>query len=197
MEKPGPCPRLQTERLLLRALRPEDEGDICALAGDRRVATTTYRIPHPYEPQHFHDWLRRQPEMLVQGTGVNWAIVLRNDQRVIGATGLDIALADERAELGYWIGVPYWNRGYGKEAAAAVVRFAFDHLKLNRIEAHFMSRNPASGRILQHVGMSHEGTLRHYIRKWGVFEDVELYGMLRETYRERMLSASNDDVRHE
>ena len=195
MEKPGQCPRLQTERLFLRALQPEDEDDVCALAGDRRIASTTYRIPHPYGPQQFQDWFTLQPELLKQGTGVNWAIVRREGQCVIGAIGLDIKPSDERAELGYWIGAPHWNRGYGKEAAGSVIHFAFDRLELNRVEAHHMSRNPASGRILQHIGMNHEGTLRQYIKKWGVFEDVELYGLVRAQYRKRILGMS--DVQHD
>ena len=193
MEKLAQCPRLQTERLLLRALQPEDEDDVCTLAGDRRIAETTYRIPHPYEPQHFREWLDLQSQLLDKGTGVNWAVVRRNGRQFIGAVGLNIKPADERTELGYWIGAPYWNQGYGTEAAAAVLRFAFDRLKLNRVEAHHMSRNPASGRIMKRIGMHHEGTLHQFIKKWGAFEDVEIYGLVRAQDRERVLRTSECD----
>ncbi len=59
-----------------------------------------------------------------------------------------------------------------------MLAFAFDVKHLNRVHAHHMTRNPASGRILQKLGMRHEGTLREYIMKWGVPENVEVYAML-------------------
>ena len=83
-----------------------------------------------------------------------------------------------QAELGYWIGKPYWNKCYASEAAKAILRFGFKELNLHRIHAHHLSRNPASGKVLQKIGMQHEGCLRHHIRKWGKFEDMEMYGIL-------------------
>jgi ribosomal-protein-alanine N-acetyltransferase len=74
----------------------------------------------------------------------------------------------------------HWNAGYATEAARAVVAFGFAQLGLNRVQAYHYSRNPASGRVLVKIGMSHEGHLRRHILKWGVFEDIDLYGILAE-----------------
>ena len=78
--------------------------------------------------------------------------------------------------MGYWIGKPYWNQGFGTEAALAILRYAFEQLGLNRVYAAHFRRNPASGRIMQKIGMTYEGRLRQHVKKWGDFEDMEYYG---------------------
>jgi RimJ/RimL family protein N-acetyltransferase len=93
--------------------------------------------------------------------------------------GLVIEGKFRRAELGYWIGRPYWGNGYCTEAGQAILEYGFQALNLNRIHAYHFKRNPASGRVMQKFGMKHEGTSPQHIMKWGVFEDVELYGILR------------------
>ena len=86
----------------------------------------------------------------------------------------------ERAELGYWIGVPSWNQGYATEAAAAVVSYAFGELNLHRVWAQHLARNAASGRVMQKIGMQHEGRLRQHARTNGIPEDLESYAILRD-----------------
>jgi [ribosomal protein S5]-alanine N-acetyltransferase len=104
-----------------------------------------------------------------------------SDGTLIGSAGLrDIDPEHSQAELGFWIGREWWGHGYAREAAAAVIRFGFESLGLNRIYAHHMRRNPASGRVLKAAGMQQEGVLRQRVRKWGVFEDVVLYAALRD-----------------
>ena len=82
------------------------------------------------------------------------------------------------AELGYWIGVPFWKSGYATEAARAVVNHGFNTLGLHRIFATHFRDNLASARVLTKIGMRHEGCQRAHILKWGEFLDVEMYGML-------------------
>jgi [ribosomal protein S5]-alanine N-acetyltransferase len=84
--------------------------------------------------------------------------------------------------LGYWIGKPYWGRGFCTEAARAVLRYAFTELGLNRVHAYHFHHNPASGRVLQKIGMTHEGLLRQHVKKWGQFIDNELYSILRSEF---------------
>jgi RimJ/RimL family protein N-acetyltransferase len=173
-------PTLETDRLRLRPFRQSDAPDILRLVGDREVAATTLRIPHPYEEGMAEAWLAVQEEELEQGRGVHFAILRRSDEAFVGAIGLSLQSEHARAELGYWIGRPYWHQGYATEAAAAVIRYGFDVLGLNRILAHHMARNPASGRVMQKLGMQREGLLRQHVWKWGQFEDVVVYAILRE-----------------
>jgi RimJ/RimL family protein N-acetyltransferase len=85
--------------------------------------------------------------------------------------------------MGYWIGAPYWNRGYATEAARAVLRFAFDTVGLHRIYATHFTRNPASGRVMEKTGMQREGVWREHLMRGERFEDAVVYGILREEWR--------------
>ena len=96
----------------------------------------------------------------------------------MGAVGIELSVENEHAELGYWIGEPFWGQGYCSEAAAEVLKIGFQHFGLHKIHAHHLTRNPASGRVLQKIGMKQEGLLREHFKKWGVFEDILFYGIL-------------------
>jgi RimJ/RimL family protein N-acetyltransferase len=172
-------PSLTTERLHLRPFTLNDAPAVQRLAGDRDIASTTLQIPHPYEDGMAEQWIATHQENYEKGESVLFAIVARPDDTLIGAMGLRIHPQHANAELGYWIGKSYWNRGYATEAAHAVVAHGFKVLGLRRIYAHC---NPSSARILQKLGMRYEGRLRQHIAKWGEFEDMEIYGLLSEEY---------------
>src|SRR3954452_17831367 len=145
---PMPRPTLTTERLVLRPFTRADAPAVQRLASAREVAESTLLIPHPYPEGAAAEWIEGHDD-----TSNNhiFAITLR-DGEVMGAIGLHVDRNHDRAEIGYWIGVPYWSRGYVTEAASAVVRYVFDDLGLNRVFAFHFTRNPASGRVLQKVG---------------------------------------------
>lgn len=173
---------LLTERLLLRSPRADDATDIERLAGEREIAANTATIPHPYPEGAAAEWIALQAQRQRAGEHVTFAMVERESGRLVGAIGLRLVQAHRRAELGYWIGKPYWGRGYATEAARAVLRYGFETLGLNRIHAAHFTRNPASGRVMQKIGMTHEGRLRQHYDKWGVLEDIEFYGILSGEY---------------
>ena len=176
------APTLQTERLILRSLTLEDAQDVQHLAGERDVASTVIRIPHPYEDGMAEAWIRSCYDTFEKEEGLHFAITLRMERNLIGVIGLELDQESENSELGYWIGKPYWNLGYATEAAKAVVAYGFEVLKLNRIHAYFFKRNAASGRVLEKIGMQYEGCLRQHIKKWDNFEDIIAYGMLKADY---------------
>ncbi|MFZ5828823.1 MAG: GNAT family N-acetyltransferase [Planctomycetota bacterium] len=172
-------PSITTARLVLRPLTLNDAADVQRLAGDFDIASTALLIPHPYEDGLAERWLRSLPEQWERGEAATFAITFRKGGELLGAIGLTVCKTHARAELGYWIGKPYWGQGYCTEAAAALVDFGFTHLTLNRVFAHHFVRNPASGRVLQKIGMRHEGCLKNHVLKWNVFEDIEVYGIVR------------------
>jgi ribosomal-protein-alanine N-acetyltransferase len=172
--------QLATDRLLLRPFVLDDAPAVQRLVSAYEIAENTLLIPHPYPEGAATEWIGKH------GTNPNnhvFAIVLRDAGEVLGAIGLDVQPDHDRGEIGYWIGVPYWGRGYMTEAARAVLGWAFESLCLNRVFAQHFTRNPASGRVMQKLGMKHEGSLRQHDKKWGEYLDVEVYGIVRSEWR--------------
>lgn len=149
------------------------------LAGDALVAETTLNIPHPYPPAEAEAWIRRHREEAESGNALNLAIERRDDRALVGAIGLRIVPEHARAEVGYWIGVPYWGNGYATEATRALIDHAFDELGLNRVYAFHFTGNPASGRVLEKAGMRFEGELREEHFKNGEYRNSRVYGIIR------------------
>lgn len=178
-------PVLITPRLALRPFALDDAADVQRLAGDRQVADTTLNIPHPYPDGMAAAWIARHAETFASGDELVLGIALGREPgpaMLIGAIGLRFAPPHARAELGYWIGRSYWNQGYATEAARAMVAHGFEAIGLHRIVAQHMVRNPASGRVMCKIGLRHEGRLRGHVRRWELFEDVEIYGALRDEW---------------
>jgi RimJ/RimL family protein N-acetyltransferase len=167
---------ITTERLTLRHFTAADAPAVQRLAGAREVAAGTLLIPHPYHEGAAEEWIASQAERQAQGSDV---LAIEADGEVVGAIGMRVEHDHDRGELGYWIGVPFWGRGYATEAARAVVEYAFSEQGLNRVFAVHFTNNPASGRVLQKIGMQHEGTMRRHVKKWGEYLDVEMYGMVK------------------
>ena len=138
------------------------------LAGDAAVADTTANIPHPYEDGVADTWIsstRRSSSSNELASSL--PVTLKATGELVGAISLfSIRAVFERAEMGYWIGVPYWNKGYCSEAANSLIGYGFNELGLNRVFAEHMTRNLGSGRVMQKAGMTYEGTLRQHIKKW-------------------------------
>ena len=155
------------------------------LAGERDIADTTMNIPHPYEDGVAEEWIEGHESGYTEGNIVTFAIVLRDSAELVGAVSLQIDRDFNKAELGYWTGKPFWNSGYATEAAIAVLAFGFDELRLNRIQARHLARNPASGRVMEKAGMTLEGTARQDTIKWGQYEDMVSYGLVREDWIKR------------
>jgi [ribosomal protein S5]-alanine N-acetyltransferase len=176
-------PLIRTDRLLLRSFAFADAPDVQRLAGAHEIADTTISVPHPYRLSDAIEWIDKQPRDFAAGRAVRFAIRLLPKEMLIGAIELhDIDREHAQAELGYWIDKQRWGKGYATEAGTAVVRYGFEALALNRIYAHHLVRNPASGEVLRKLGMRHEGVLRQRVRKWGRYEDVVLCAVLRREF---------------
>lgn len=181
------APILHTERLVLRPFKLEDAPEVQRFAGDRDVASTTSAIPHPYEDGMAEEWISTHQSGFEKGTGINLAITLKDTEKtedtiLIGAIGIGIDQTEKIGELGYWVGKPYWNCGYATEAANVILNYAFDVLELTSIHAFYLKRNPASGRVLEKIGMQFEESFPKAVEKWGVLEDMIKYNIQNETY---------------
>ena len=146
-------PNISTTRLILRPFELTDASNVQRLAGNFNVAKTTLNIPHPYEDGMAEKWIAKHKYQWEHKTHAVFAIEITESKTFIGVISLfDATIAE--AKLGYWIGEPYWGYNYCTEASAAIIRFAFKNLYLERIFAEHLTSNPASGRVMQKVGMT-------------------------------------------
>lgn len=171
-------PTLATARLILRPFTPADAPVVQRLAGIWEVADTTLHVPHPYPDGAAEQWIETHAPRFAAGRLAAYAITERKGGHLVGTVSLGIEPTHAVAELGYWIGLPFWGRGYATEASAGLLRFGFEELGINRVQARHFTRNPASGRVMQKLGMTYEGTQRQAVRKWDRFEDLATYALL-------------------
>lgn len=176
-------PELRTDRLLLRPFRPEDAPRVRELAGAREISDNTLTVPHPYPEGAAEAWIASLGPAFESGEVAAFAVA-GEDGTLVGACGLKVEPEDGIAEIGYWVGVPYWGRGYASEAARAVVDYGFRELGLRRIWARVFVKNPASVRVVEKAGLRHEGTLRRNLRKGDDLLDHHVHGILREEWLE-------------
>jgi RimJ/RimL family protein N-acetyltransferase len=150
-------PVLLTERLMLRAPCRADAKAIAHLAADRRIAANTTRIPHPYRAGDAEQFIaainRRDGEAV---------FVITFDAEPIGMCGVE--RREDVAEIGYWLGVPFWGSGYATEAARAVIDHAFGELGHETLAAGARVNNPASRRVLEKCGFQWTGVGLYRIR---------------------------------
>jgi RimJ/RimL family protein N-acetyltransferase len=172
-------PTLSGPRLVLRPFAPSDADEVRRNLGDGRVAENTLTIPHPYPPGAAEEFISAQPTAWSEGKRATWAITRKEDGVLVGAIGLRLAWAHRRGEIGYWIAVQEWGRGYASEATRCVIAFAFDDLDLHRVEAHHFVENPASGQVMKNAGMRPEGVHRGVVWRDGRPRDLASFGILR------------------
>jgi RimJ/RimL family protein N-acetyltransferase len=145
-------PVLVTERLVLREPRESDIAALVMLADNRNVAQMLARMPHPYGEAEARAFLAMAR---LRQAGASYALTLAGTGTFVGCAGLN---AKERGlELGYWIGEPYWKRGYATEAAHALVDLAFRATGISVLHVSARVINPASRRVIHKCGFQYAG----------------------------------------
>ena len=154
----GNCAPIETPRLVLRAPRPQDAQAVAAIANDLRIAQNASRLPHPYEVRDAEAFIAQ----LGSDREVAFLITLAG-REIIGVCA--IAMPERRGpELGYWVGVRHWGKGYATEAARAVIDHAFAELGHETLCASVRVSNPASRRVLEKCGFQWTGVELRRIR---------------------------------
>jgi len=150
-------PTLETERLVLRPLTPEDGATVARLAGSREIADTTISIPHPYSEKQARAWIAARTSQSSTGKEMVFGVAIRQDAQLIGAVGLrEMDTEHAQAEMGFWIGVPSWGRGYATEAGLASITFGFADAGLEEIVSFTSAANVRSRAVMERIGMTHE-----------------------------------------
>jgi RimJ/RimL family protein N-acetyltransferase len=174
--------RLQEIRF--RPLCNLDAEAFATLAADRAIADTMISIPHPLSVERARIWIQERSR--TDACCCAFAICDRTSDRLQGYVGIvDISSEHRLGELRFWIGRPYWGRGLAEKAGHAALAHTFDTLQLNRLQAFRIVRNAASGRVLEKLGFRREGLLAQRVLKRSIFENVAVYGLLRQDWNTR------------
>ncbi len=143
--------RIETPRLILRSWQDGDAVPLAKAINDFRIARTTARIPWPYT---LDDALVFQRQLACAAPPSRFLVMTEkiSGNQPIGGIGLDADDTGAAAEIGYWLAVPWWGRGLGYEAAAALCNWAFTGRGCDRLYARYRHGNEASRRILDRLG---------------------------------------------
>jgi len=175
-------PTLETERLILRKMVLNDAEAVFAYASNSEVSRYTLWETHR-SIEDSRAFLEFATQKYENGGEPDWGIVYKGNGCLVGACGLVNWEADHaRAEVGFVLSREYWGRGLMSEAVRAMLRFGFERMNLNRIEARCIAENAASARVMEKAGMAYEGTLRQreYIK--GAYRDIKLYAILKKGF---------------
>jgi RimJ/RimL family protein N-acetyltransferase len=173
--------KLETDRLILRRLNKKDVEDVYEIMGDEK--TVNY-LSGTATKEGTKKYIMKEIDKSANSYGGSYAVVLKNENKVIGIISINIEEKNSKAEIGYLFNSNYWNKGYAIESVKCVVDFIFNKLRLNRIEADCITENEGSLKIFKKLNMSYEGTRRQsrYNKKHDKYFDVCYYGLLREDY---------------
>ena len=164
---------LETERLVLRRPTLADVKSIAHLANDRRIADNTRRLPHPYTPEHAVEFVGALANEIR-----NTHFLIEHDGEAAGMVGVDWRRPDA-PELGYWLGVDFWGRGFGTEAARAVIDFTFEEFEIENLFSGARVANPASRNILEKCGFQWSGVELHRFEALGSSTPVDCFRLSR------------------
>lgn len=150
-------PVLETARLWLRPLRESDLDDLMMYVSNPDVALWTTKIPHPYTEQDGRDWMAFALRATTEGTENTFVIEDKATRRLMGAVAFRVFRDANSCGLGYWIGAPYWNKGFMTEACARIVRYAFEELELAKVTVTARPDNIRSIRVQEKLGLRYVG----------------------------------------
>lgn len=171
---------IKGKRVTLRKLRMSDADKITEYCKDPSISRWTASIPYPYKRKHAIEYIRKSKEKWSKKETYNFTVEEKGT--MVGSIGLMIK-SEGVAELGYWIGKPHRGQGFATEASKLLLKEGFKTLKLHKIYAHHIKENPASGRVMQKIGMKKEGMMREHIKKQGKYRDLIQYGILRREFK--------------
>lgn len=177
-----PFPILETERLILRAVKDSDVDQIIKLRGNPK---TMYFIPRPLvkTEEDAMEHIKMIRDTIAEGTGINWAITLKENNTYLGFIGV-FRIQDQhfKGELGYMLLPEYHGKGINNEAGKAVLNFAFNTLNLNAIEAVINPQNTASLKSAKSMGFTEIGTFPEYEYYNGKFLDCTYLYLLKKDF---------------
>ncbi len=168
-------PTLYTERLKLRKIKPEDIPNLVRYANNKKIADHIINIPHPYGEPDATFRIGFVVNGFKKKIRYAFSVCLKTTDELIGEMSLHLNKDRQKAELGYWLGEPYWNKGLTTEAAKAILQFGFETIELQEIIATCYEDNPASMKVLTKNGMEKAGKSGRVVQ---YFQTKDMYEQL-------------------
>jgi [ribosomal protein S5]-alanine N-acetyltransferase len=184
-------PVLESERLRFIEMKREHKADIFRLFSDKAV------VEH-YDLEQFKSrteavklitWFARQRR---KNLGIRWGIVERNSEEIIGTIGFYNFSPNHRSTIGYALRSDKWGQGIMQEAVETIIRFGFEQLQVNRIEAEVMKGNLRSERLLEKIGFNKEGVLKSWMQWKDRHFDISMFALLRSEWM-NVQDVNNED----
>jgi RimJ/RimL family protein N-acetyltransferase len=177
--------QLESERLILNSLSYKDIPKIIEYANNSKISDSVINIPFPYFEKDAVFWINLANQGRKSGYVYNFAVRLKEDKNLdfMGGIGLMLDPKHNRAELGYWIAEPFWNKGLMSEAVGKVIEFGFETLELNKVIANHFPSNPASGKIMIKNKMIKEAEIKEHFKKGDNYLDIIQYRLTKEEYK--------------
>jgi len=180
--------RFETERLILRKPRKSDWKDVVEGVKELEVSKPIATVPHPYKKKDALAWINKSIKKWrkKQKEGYTFVIELKSEKKVIGATSIEnISYQNKTASTGSWINKKYWKKGYITEAKIPIIDFAFDKLKLRRLESQVFTDNKASNSMAKKFGFKLEGVRKKVVvcKADGRIYDDNIYALFRNDWR--------------
>lgn len=175
-------PPLGTDRLVLRAINSNDYDDFFATWENRDAVYMLIYIPWPTTKTYAINYLHMLNHQVSRQEALYWAITEPEDGKLMGVIGLSLEPNYDRAELHYWLGKPYWGKGYATEAARRVIDYVFRDLKLHRLEVNCFSDNLRSKRVIEKCGFLPEYHRKECVKKEGQYKDIDYFYLLSRDY---------------
>ena len=177
-------PELETRDLRLREIVRADAEAVFRIFADDEV-TRYYDLERFGNLEQARSHIANQAIRYQRGEVIRWAITQKANDVLIGSAGLSIYQVNAQGGLGYELARPYWRRGIMSEALDMIIRFGFNSLNLNRLQALVLPGNEASAGLLSKLGFTNEGLLREFAFFKGRYQDLWCYSLLRREYEER------------
>jgi [ribosomal protein S5]-alanine N-acetyltransferase len=174
-------PQLETKNLVLRRMYATDAEAVFQIFADDEI-TTFYDLDTFTHIDQATKLIERQADRFERKEGIRWGIARKGDNLIIGTCGYVFVKPSFQAGLGYDLARSYWRQGLMTEALSAILRFGFERMELNRIQALVMLGNTASIHLLRKLRFEEEGILREYGFFKGKFHDLRCFSMLKKDY---------------
>lgn len=177
-------PELTTSNLRLRQIRLSDISSLLSYCNNKKISDQIINIPYPYREEDAVYRINFVLQGFKNKERYVFAISLKDREELIGEIGLHIDKGNNCAQVGYWIAEPFWGKGIATEALAAILKFGFETLQLNKIYATHYPENAPSGKVMLKNKMVKEAEMRAHYKIDGVYKDVIQYRLTKKEYEE-------------